>query len=305
LQLYLDNNLVASIGDTDAEKKLTSGVSGIESFSGTVYIDNYSIYEYTSTGDAPAEWTPSQLTSVKFWVKADTGVTFDVNDNTITAWSDQSGNSNDLSQATTSSEPLYVENATNNLAGVQFDGTDDFMSAADAASLDLNSTGATVFVVMNADTMGASLENIIDKGNSYSIGLENDGSTNINTVGARLFGGIVYATNSVVSTDTFQIISFVSNRTSASDSTKYGFWVDGISSGDITVGLGDDNTNALSIGGVAGGSYFDGTVCEIVICGEELSQSDRQKMEGYLAHKWATWPRLPTAHPYYRVAPTV
>lgn len=305
LQLYIDNNLVASIGDTDAEKKLTSGVSGIESYSGTVYIDNYSIYEYTSTGVAPADWTPSQLSTLKFWVKADTGVTYDSGDNSVTVWEDQSGNANNLGVVGATNEPTYVASATNNLAGISFDGTDDYMTAADAASLDLNSTGATVFVVMSVDTFNTTLANLVDKGSSYSIGLEDDTTTNIKAVGAELFGGNAYSNNSVVTASTFQIISFVSNGGAVVDTTRYGFWVDGTNEGSITVGLGSDNSDVLSIGGVSGVSFFDGTICEIVLCGEEMSIADRQKVEGYLAHRWATWPRLPTTHPYYRVAPTV
>jgi hypothetical protein len=305
IQVYLDDTLVANIGDTDPVKKLTSGVSGIESYDGTVYIDNYSIYEYTSTGVAPADWTPTSLSTVKFWVKADEGVTYDAGDNTVTVWNDQSGSANNLNVAAPTNEPLFVASATNNMAGISFDGTNHYMSAPDAASLDLNSTGATVFVVMSADTIGATMENILDKGASYSIGLEDDGSTNINAVGAELFGGNAYSTNLVVTTSTFQIISFVSNTSAVADTTKYGFWVDGTNQGNIAVGLGSDNTDVLSIGGVSGVSFFDGTVCEIILCGEEMSLADRQKVEGYLAHRWATWPRLPTTHPYYRVAPTV
>ena len=69
--------------------------------------------------------------------------------------------------------------------------------------------------------------------------------------------------------------------------------------------MGVDNATDMKIGSNSGAGFFDGKICEILVFNEELSIGNRQLIEGYLAHKWATWPRLPTTHPYYRIAPTV
>jgi len=36
---------------------------------------------------------------------------------------------------------------------------------------------------------------------------------------------------------------------------------------------------------------------------ENTDEATRQKMEGYLAHKWGTTDKLPSSHPYKFVTP--
>ena len=49
---------------------------------------------------------------------------------------------------------------------------------------------------------------------------------------------------------------------------------------------------------------FTGNIKEIIISSPS-SDSDRQKIEGYLAHKWHISNNLPTSHPYHLGAPTL
>ena len=144
LQLLLDGQEVLTAGDTDAEKKLTSGVSGIESKSGTVYVDNFTIYQYTATGAAPTLWTPTQLTSVKVWLKADEGVTVSGSD--VTDWADQSGNSNNATAAGVA-RPTQLTAETNGLNVIEFNGSAHEMTITDAASIDLNATSGSIFII--------------------------------------------------------------------------------------------------------------------------------------------------------------
>jgi hypothetical protein len=44
--------------------------------------------------------------------------------------------------------------------------------------------------------------------------------------------------------------------------------------------------------------YWDGPVAEIIIFNSTLSTMERQKIEGYLAHKWGLSGNLPSNHPY-------
>ena len=58
-------------------------------------------------------------------------------------------------------------------------------------------------------------------------------------------------------------------------------------------------------GEVEGGSYRpDWTLAEILILDGVPSTDDRQRLEGYLAHKWALTGSLPADHPYKSAAPT-
>jgi hypothetical protein len=50
-------------------------------------------------------------------------------------------------------------------------------------------------------------------------------------------------------------------------------------------------------------TYLYGRISEVIIYKSVLSQTDYQKVEGYLAWKWKTNGQLPTNHPYYNSAP--
>jgi hypothetical protein len=50
-------------------------------------------------------------------------------------------------------------------------------------------------------------------------------------------------------------------------------------------------------------AYMDGAIGELVVTGAALSLQERQKMEGYLAHKWNLSANLPVDHPHKAAAP--
>lgn len=69
-------------------------------------------------------WTPAELpaSQLSYWFKADAGVTLGTG---VSAWADQSGNGNHVSQAIGANQPLYVANYRNGLPGLFFDGAND------------------------------------------------------------------------------------------------------------------------------------------------------------------------------------
>jgi hypothetical protein len=50
--------------------------------------------------------------------------------------------------------------------------------------------------------------------------------------------------------------------------------------------------------------YFDGKISELIIISSVATLNLRQKVEGYLAHKWGLTANLPAGHPYKTVGPT-
>ena len=46
------------------------------------------------------------------------------------------------------------------------------------------------------------------------------------------------------------------------------------------------------------GTYYQGVIYEVLIFNTDLTTDRRQKVEGYLAHKWALAGDLPASHPY-------
>jgi hypothetical protein len=71
---------------------------------------------------------------------------------------------------------------------------------------------------------------------------------------------------------------------------------------------GDNNRSFLqswegaALGRYAG-TFYDGTIYEVMIFNQNLSLDRRLKIEGYLAHKWGLVTQLPTQHPYQTSPP--
>jgi hypothetical protein len=85
------------------------------------------------------------------------------------------------------------------------------------------------------------------------------------------------------------------------------FYLNGVAYAATASGTGT-NTTGLKIGSYNNdGGYgtfnanFD--CAEILVYGANLTQSQRQRVEGYLAWKWGLQDKLPTSHPYYKFRP--
>ena len=281
LQFSVDNTLFCSYGDSSGSL-LASGYPGIRIKSGTCYIDNFSVVKYTVTGAKATEWNPSNAaTGLAAWYKADVGVTQAAN--AISAWADQSGNANNLVQADGPKKPIYIPNFAITLPIVSFTLSTQFLSAADSASLDITS-GITMFALMVPPTMTTPAERVIaQKGGTpnYELSLSSTNkieyqtsTTDASTTGIRI--------------NAMQIVSVVSGSA---------FYLNGLSVGSTTAANGVANTDPLTI------QFKDGKVGEIIIYNGVLSADDRQRVEGYLAHKWKISSLLPTSHPYRGYAP--
>ncbi|NDH01416.1 MAG: LamG domain-containing protein, partial [Opitutae bacterium] len=54
----------------------------------------------------------------------------------------------------------------------------------------------------------------------------------------------------------------------------------------------------------SGGRNWNGDLAELIIFNNELSDTDIEKIEGYLAHKWGLTNSIPNNHPFKSVAPS-
>jgi hypothetical protein len=64
---------------------------------------------------------------------------------------------------------------------------------------------------------------------------------------------------------------------------------------------------AFQIGGrqQSGTNWYDGTISECIALDRNATTLERQKIEGYLAHKWGLVASLPSDHPFKNYAPIV
>ena len=68
------------------------------------------------------------------------------------------------------------------------------------------------------------------------------------------------------------------------------------------IGSGSSNTLPQSFNSI--GEAFSGQIAEVLIFDQQTSFFNRQKIEGYLAHKWQLTSQLPELHPYASTPPS-
>ena len=248
----------------------------------------------------PVLWLPSQLATLKLWLKGDSNTGAD--GSVITTWADQSGLGNN---ATAVNGPTVKAANLNGLNTVQFTAVSqqyftlpNMLSGFTAGSVifvvkllsdppasNLTDSGVTKF---GADTSLNGNNNYAWKGDNVIY--DDFGSTTRTTIGDPATNLAAWHMSSfhAASNDKRMYINATSFFTTASNSV-------GWRSPQPMIGKG------ARTGG--GENYLDGWLAELIFVNEALSTSDRQKLEGYLAYKWGLQSVLPGGHPYKSTPP--
>jgi hypothetical protein len=261
---------------------------------------------FPATGAPAPPWEPSDLTSLIAWYKAD-AISGLSNNDPVGTWSDSSTSGWDAT-ASSDNRPTYITNAQNSLPIVRFSGSNHL----NLGSTDLfrNVGGGTVYAVAKdsaTTTRGTVLH--INTGNPVAgqtravIESGGSGGASLYEVGGRRLDSDTYA-RALGSTVTgawtmvgglwnYAAASLAIYRNGSIDATNPSFQTPGLTSNTSPTAAGtnlgaarDNNSNA-----------FNGDIAEIVVVHEALSTGDRQKLEGYLAHKWGLTGNLPGASP--------
>ena len=293
--------------------------SGVDYAEGASYTGNAALTLYAKWNDNPAvyagpeqtvtlnqltPWTPADITTAA-WYDAT-----DVSSGAVSQWSDKSGNNHHATQGTAAVRPTSGTATIGGLNTLSFrvgDGTNkQFLAAPDHPNLNLDSSGgANIFSVFR------------------HLGFVNNGSTGLNSplskgqmLGADSAYGIRVGSNQAVGfkagTDILVSASSSANQTllfsgTRNDITRTGsIHLNGTLATSATkaTAILSDNTSPLYFGRDAStGRYASVDFGEILIVGGTLADTDRQRIEGYLAHKWQLVGNLPETHPYKATAP--
>jgi hypothetical protein len=238
------------------------------------------------TGSQKINWDPS-LISTALWLDAADASTITQSGGAVSQWSDKSGNSRNATAATTA-RPTLTENLYNGKSALVFNGTSNTL------------TGQTV-PVTNYSWFTVCTES--SQVSSY-IALQRSGPTGATeqqsliskfvTPGNFEFFHTGSARTVISGTATGLNIAYV-QRISASVVTRFNA---GSETSPIITNSQQIIT-ALTLGSNgAGAAWFNGNIAEIIITSGVLAADIRQKLEGYLAHKWGLTANLPADHPF-------
>jgi len=230
----------------------------------------------------PVSHYPSDFSDLKVWLRADSGATFDIPTKRVSAWADQSGNGNNVAQATAANQPLrYGYGGINDKAYFSFDGTNDtFVSGSNLPV----TTDFTIFEVSKINNnhgnifhyeSGSSLINLgTNETGQLTITISDEAGEDIATrTGSDNKGsshiGIVKKHNKKV------YLEYYDSSTSLTlDDTNSSF-------------DNSDTFNATTFNiGIMDTYYLGGELNELIIFNRALSDTEIAEVKGYLNLKY-------------------
>jgi hypothetical protein len=209
---------------------------------------------------------------------------------TVSTWVDKSNNSNN---ATGGTSPTYSTSGK----GLVFSTASATYLQTAITAVPTAETVLCVFTPTNAqlslnnDMFSSSATNglgfqIIGNGTSFALKYDIWGITGYAFTSYTIFPGTI-----ALGSGTF------------SSSTATTFLNGGASVGGPTGGVSPSGSGTRRVGSGVGGDYFNGTIHELIYYNSALTTSERQQVEGYLAHKWGLSLSIPSIHPFYSIRP--
>lgn len=230
---------------------------------------------------------PTDLAGLVAWWDASFGVTISTG---VSELLDRSGNGNTLTQSTGSEQPAFSGNGFNGFPTLQFDGTDDFMEAADSDSLSLDGD-FTAFVVTRIDGAVITERHFFSKDKSDGYSLRATPLTEIQ-VEANDGGGAETITS--VDSPNVNVDEILSAQFIVGAPTN--FRQDGNSLGlpplntltGITPGSGKLSLGAFDASNPS--FFFQGEITNVLIYNRALTISEQNQVGQYLADRYElTW----------------
>lgn len=259
-------------------------------------------------------WTPAFLDAA-LWLDAADPSSVIVSGSTISQWSDKSGKGNHVTNSTGATQPAYLTDAFNDLPTVSFTaagthflfngGMSKFVSTNDyfiAAVFEMRQPTQLWDMICgfrsapNASTSGAPVLQAMS--NSLQIGVHNTDVADVRIkvdVTTRLVKRIATVGRSGGTAGNGGIVTVTATEPSQASYLTTG-----------TQAWSSNSTSGFQIGGRQQGgtvNYGDKYISEIICCAFNPSSLLRQKIEGYLAHKWRLTASLPMDHPFKTFPP--
>jgi hypothetical protein len=249
------------------------------------------------------QWTPALLTTA-LWLDASDATTVTTVSGNVSQWNDKSGNARNAAQSVTGSRPTYTSNVLNGLPVLTLDGTDDYMVVPHNNALNMQIASSTVIVVYRKSAGFRVMQKKIGFGSAGDV----QDSWFYDDAGLlAVAGGFTtsYATNQnswLIESSTWDG-STIKHYRNGSKLVPTDVTGGTIVNGEIDpAATPTANTNDLWIGrrdnpqGTSG--IMTGQIAAIILCSTALADLDRQKIEGYYAHRLALTANLPSGHPY-------
>lgn len=234
-------------------------------------------------------WSPTEVTPLAWYDAADSS-TITAKGVKVSQWNDKSGNSNHLKMSQPPYQPAYKKST------VVFGASDRLESDPTKLSNFVGPTHnkAAVFAVIKYHSGTVLMQ--VETSPSNRLSLEGNSRFDFpNDMAGKLEGW-----SQPIEKDNYTILA------ATADGTTQSVHVNGTlaASKPNSLSIKDANGTRLGLGGQPGGGEPSAIEVQELIFVDAVSDEDRRKMEGYLAHKWKLTGNLPADHPYKSTPPT-
>lgn len=262
----------------------------------------------STTSFARRSWTPADTATV-LWYDASDTTTFDpVN---FFEWRNKigtpPGNSATRLSSGGSSIPTVTANALNGLHTILFDGindrleTDVSLPAPGPDCISIISVFKVILGGESEDVFIGTRDTFFPAGSFRAISRQGGSST------LGFYGHVNNVPTSPLSLDiggSYHIFGGWNTSLTGPDNVR--LMRDGIVTTHTTSGplVNHGNLTKFMVGELFSGSAANFSVAEIIVLYSAVTDAIRQRIEGYLAHKWDLAANLPSNHPYKNAPPT-
>ena len=233
----------------------------------------------------PTSTYPSDIANLVTWLRADSGLTFDIPTKKISAWADQSGNTNSVAQATKSKQALrYGYDGANDKARIEFNGTSNYFVSDGNCPITRDFTMFFVAQVNQDATENADYFSFVNGQKEITIGSTNNefgalfSDANGNGANLTLSGSdtsnyhiaVVHFHNKNMHLEFNNTLSSHVQESSFDHTTTFN---------DATYTLGYKLTENAT-------HYLDGNLQEFIIYDHELTETEIADIKSYLNNKY-------------------
>ena len=272
------------------------------------------------TGSQKVNWTPADISTALWLDAADAGTITADGSNLISNVNDKSGNGKNLTSSG-SNRPTYTVAGQNNKNIITFNGEHRLTASTASDWGFLHSAASSVFVVCkmgassNPDAAYALYATRLGGGGSgvyflYDDRLSSPANNQIIVAmrGESFTTFVDFSTaDNYFTPNTASQLSLLSDMSQPVAANRALLRLNGTNlvapNTQTTTAVSSTPTFALTLGGVNATFPLVGFIAEFVVTSSVASTEIRQKMEGYLAHKWGLTASLPSDHPFKTAIP--
>jgi len=241
----------------------------------------------------PVSNYPSDISDLVVWLRADSGVTFDIATQQVSSWTDYSGNSNSVAQATSASQPLRIGyDGANDKARINFNGTSHILTSNNNAPITANDfTILSVFKYTDLSNSSQRVFSVRESTDRVVFGLDSSGRIFFKAVDNDGNQGQVLSDVSELMSD-FNIAMAQCKKISGGSDLAVQF--NNNATQTTTVANFNNNDTGFddaifTIGGLTtltSFTYLKGDLCELIVFNKALNTTELATVKDYLNNKY-------------------